>query len=286
MSNDTAVTAITLIPKSLSEAKELTKELAPAALLPAALKQRPADLLAIVMTGAELGLAPMQSIRGIHIIEGKPSLSADAMAGIVLASPKCEALRVVESTEERVTVLAKRTGQPEVKFSFSMKDAERAGLAGKGNWRSYPRNMMRARATAAACRAVWPDLLMGIYSPEELADEKEVNAPPMSTSAPPPPRPSPVEAQVVREDAERIGSVLDEAAAEFADDARETPSPALNPAAPSTPADPVAEMQRAIAEAKDGKALAALGTKLIKLPAEKRALVMPQYQARSKELGR
>jgi hypothetical protein len=47
----------------------------------------------------------------------------------------------------------------------------------------------------------------------------------------------------------------------------------------------VAEMQRLIAKAKDGKALAALGTKLIKLPAEKRALVMPLYQARSKELG-
>ena len=274
--NDTN-TAITLIPKSLAEAKELTRELAPAALLPAALKQKPADLLAILMTGAELGLAPMQSIRGIHIIEGRPSLSADAMAGIVLASTKCASLRVVESTDERVTVLAQRTGQPEAKFSFSMKDAERAGLSGRDNWRKYPRNMMRARATAFACRAVWPDLLMGIYTDEEL-EEVEVNAVPVSvtTAPPPPPRPSPLEAQVVE--------VVEQpsAAVPVPDAPKPTPPPAIDPA---KGVDEVAEVQRLIAEAKSGKELAQLGTRIIKLPADKRPLVMPQYQARSKELG-
>lgn len=61
-----------------------------------------------------------------------------------------------------------------------------------------------------------------------------------------------------------------------------TPKPAPNPAAP---VDPVAEMQRAIAECKTGKELAALGTKLLRLQGEQRALVMPLYQARSKELA-
>jgi hypothetical protein len=66
------------------------------------------------------------------------------------------------------------------------------------------------------------------------------------------------------------------------------PTPTPPQAPPLDPAkgvDEVAEVQRLIAEAKSGKELAQLGTRIIKLPADKRPLVMPQYQARSKELG-
>lgn len=64
------------------------------------------------------------------------------------------------------------------------------------------------------------------------------------------------------------------------------PTPPQAPAIdPAKGVDEVAEVQRLIAEAKTGKELAQLGTRIIKLPADKRPLVMPQYQARSKELG-
>jgi hypothetical protein len=59
-----------------------------------------------------------------------------------------------------------------------MDDAKRAGLAGKNNWRSYPRAMLLARATAELCRALFPDVLAGIsHTIEELADGDDVDRP-------------------------------------------------------------------------------------------------------------
>jgi hypothetical protein len=53
-----------------------------------------------------------------------------------------------------------------------MEDAHRAGLSGKGPWKSYPAAMLRARAISAMARAMFPDALSGVvYTPEELGAE-------------------------------------------------------------------------------------------------------------------
>jgi hypothetical protein len=50
-----------------------------------------------------------------------------------------------------------------------MDDAKRANLAGKGNWKSYPRQMLAARATSEIARLLFADLLHGLsYTPEEV----------------------------------------------------------------------------------------------------------------------
>lgn len=165
-----------LTPKNLDETKALAKDLATADTLPQALQKKPADLLAIILTGSELGLSPMQSIRGIAIIKGKPTLSADTVGALVRRNKGvCEWLRIVESTDTVCTLETKRVGDPEpTKFSFTIEQAKRAGLAGGDNWRKYPEAMLRARCTAAICRAVYPDLVMGIYDPDELSERPPV----------------------------------------------------------------------------------------------------------------
>ncbi len=267
-------TEITLVPRTLDEAKSLAKELAPAALLPGALKAKPADILAIVMTGQELGLAPMQSIRGIHLIEGRPSLSADAIAAICLRSPQCEYLRVVEFTDERVTMEAKRRNDPPVRVTFTMADAARAGLANRDNYKKYPRSMLRARATAIVCRAVFPDVLMGVYTPDEIEDEGvlDVNPRPVTVA---PPRPSPVEAQVVpTPEAEPLepGSDVEPVAVL-------PPEPTPSPAAET---DALAEVLAAIeATPKGTKEFGALGNRVLKLLGAARATAMAAYKAKA-----
>lgn len=180
--------ALTVIaPRTLAEAKELSTVLAAANSLPASLKKSPADIVAIVLAGAELGIPPMASIRSIHLIDGKPVLSADAMAGLCLRNRDvCEYLTLVVSTDAKATYRAKRKGAPEpVEISFTIEQAKIAGLVGKGNWAKYPAAMLRARAMSAIARAVFPDLVGNLYDSDELEPapvEKHVDS--TATEAP------------------------------------------------------------------------------------------------------
>lgn len=192
--NDSSITIIS--PRNLAEAKELATTLSAARTLPEALQQKPADVMAIVMAGAELGLAPMQSIRALVLIKGKPTLSADAMGALVKSRRDvCTWLRLVESSAAVATYETLRNGDPgPTRLSFTIEQARTAGLNGD-NWKRFPDAMLRARALSALCRAVYPDLLLGVYDPEELEPApREVNAAPVVVAPQPSP---PVEAQVV-----------------------------------------------------------------------------------------
>lgn len=156
---------------SVTEATELSRTLAPTVSVPAALKGKPGDVLAVILTGAELGLAPMQSLRALQVIEGKVSLSAEAQVALVRRSDVCAEFKLIESTAQRVTYSAKRKGDAEATtLSWTMEQAQRAGIAHGKNWQRYPEAMLRARCASALCKAIFSDVLLGVYDPDELAD--------------------------------------------------------------------------------------------------------------------
>jgi hypothetical protein len=162
-----------------TEIRGLSKEIALSQLLPQALRNKPADVMAILLTGKELGLQPMQAIRGIHIISGKASMSADLMGALVKQSPVCDFLTLVESTAKVATYRTKRKGEPgETAMSFTLEQAEAAKLLGNDNWKKYPEAMLRARCLASICRAVYPDVCLGIYD----SDSGEVEETPTVAS--------------------------------------------------------------------------------------------------------
>ena len=52
-----------------------------------------------------------------------------------------------------------------------MRLAERAGLVKpNSNWLKIPTDMLVARAQSRLCRMVYPDLLAGLYTPDELGE--------------------------------------------------------------------------------------------------------------------
>ncbi len=63
---------------------------------------------------------------------------------------------------------------------FTIADAERAGLAGKGTWKAYPAAMLRARATTSVIRSAAPDVVLGLgYSAEEVGGDDMVEPEPV-----------------------------------------------------------------------------------------------------------
>ena len=60
-------------------------------------------------------------------------------------------IRAVELTDEVCTLEGERgddPGHPQ-RYTFSMDDARKAGLAGNHSWKKYPKAMLSARATSA-----------------------------------------------------------------------------------------------------------------------------------------
>ena len=143
---------------------------AASSLAPDALRGKPHDALIVLMAGRELGLAPMQSMRMLGVIKGKVTLAADATVALVRRSGECLQWRLVESTASKATYLTQRKGDTEpTTLTWTIEQAQRAGLVSGTGWRSYPEAMLRARCAAALARIVYPDIVAGIYDPDELA---------------------------------------------------------------------------------------------------------------------
>lgn len=165
---------LALVPATFDQALRMAEQLAPSTLLPEALRKRPADVLLTIMAGQELGLSPIASIRGIHIIEGRPAVSADLMVALVKRSPLCVYFREVSSDDTMAIYETQRKGDPPQRASFTIEQARRAKLLDRGrdpsmnNWNRFPAAMLRARAKSALARSVYEDLLFGCYTPDEL----------------------------------------------------------------------------------------------------------------------
>lgn len=131
----------------------------------------PEAILAIVMTGRSLGMDTVASLRGFHVIKGKPSMSAQLIVGVVKRSHLCEYFRLVSSTEGSASWETKRRDEPEpTRMTYTFEDAQRAGLLGNDQWKKRPTTMLRWRAATELARAVYPDLVAGLYSVEEMND--------------------------------------------------------------------------------------------------------------------
>ena len=164
-----------LEPRSMDDACLLAKRLHESRMFSA--YGTPQAVLSTVLLGRELGMPAMAALRSVHVIEGKHSLSADLMVALVLKSGLAEYFQLVESTDKICTFETKRKGNPKPqRLSYTIDDAERSGLlkptrSGKpGNWQKIPKQMLRARAKSELARLEYPDLLAGLYTPEELRD--------------------------------------------------------------------------------------------------------------------
>ena len=122
-----------------------------------------------IQAGEELGFAPFASMSGLHVIKGKPSLSANSMATLVKAHPKYD-YRVREISNANCVIEFFEGGDSLGTSEFSAKDAQAAGTQNMGK---FPRNMLFARSMSNGVKWFCPDVMAGmaVYTPEELGAE-------------------------------------------------------------------------------------------------------------------
>jgi hypothetical protein len=129
-----------------------------------------AQAMVKIMAGNELGLPPLASISGIHIIAGKPVIGAGLIASAVKSSGKYN-YRVVENTEKHCSIDFYEGAEKIGNSSFSYEDAKKAGTK---NLDKFPKNMLFARAISNGVKWFTPDVFAGpVYVPEEMQQVTE-----------------------------------------------------------------------------------------------------------------
>jgi hypothetical protein len=146
-----------------------------------------------VLAGFELGLGAFQSMAGIHIINGKPSIGAGLMASKLKSSSKYDYEALVHSDTECIIAVFESEFKSDIRSlkkklvsgeigedqynhaisslsigvsSFTLDDAKRAGTQNMGK---FPKNMLFARCISNAIKWYAPDLFcVSVYVPEEM----------------------------------------------------------------------------------------------------------------------
>lgn len=176
-----------LVPSTLDEIQRWAKMFEASGLFKDA--QGFAAVCVKIAAGAEIGMPPFASMRGIHIVQGQPALGAHIIAGKIKASGRYN-YRIVEHSEKVCELAFFENGGEVGRSRFTIEDAQRAGIKRPGSgWDKYTRAMLYARALTQGARWYCADAFQGaVYTREELREapleaEAEVVSPP--PAAPP-----------------------------------------------------------------------------------------------------
>ena len=168
----------------LAEAAELAHAIANTSFVKTSMRGDEAAITAAILYGDEVGMTPMQSLAKIDVIDGRPALAAEAQRALIQAAG--HEIWFEDMTITRVTVAGRRHGSDQVgRVTWTMDDAKRAGLNGKRNWRTYPRAMLIARASAELARTLFADAIGGLAATEEL-DDGDTTEPELAPETPEP----------------------------------------------------------------------------------------------------
>jgi len=123
---------------------------------------------ALMLIAQAEGYHPALAARDYHIIQGRPTLKAETMmARFQQQGGKVDWKTL---TDEEVTATFSHPSGGSATITWTFDQAKRAGLTGKDNWKNYPRAMLRARVVSEGIRTVFPGVVLGVYTPEEVQD--------------------------------------------------------------------------------------------------------------------
>lgn len=139
-------------------------------MLPSSIKNPQAAAI-VILKGRELGLTFMTSLSHVHVINGKPTMSAELIQSLARKNLPGLVINILESSNTLASVefIRPEKGSKGYIQKFSWEDAVKADLANKQVWKQYPAAMLWSRAVTAGLRKICPEALSGVsYTPEEM----------------------------------------------------------------------------------------------------------------------
>lgn len=144
--------------------------LAKASIIPKDYQRNPGNVVAAALMGRAFGWDAMTSMRMVTVIQGTASLKPEAQ--LALIRQRGHSVKIEQHKDgQGVTVHGKRADTGDTaSTTFTLADADRAGLLRNGTWKAYPLDMCQWRAISRLSRSLFGDVVLGAgYAPEEIA---------------------------------------------------------------------------------------------------------------------
>lgn len=137
-------------------------------------------VVAMFCVGENISLG--EFMRTYHIVDGKVTMRADSMMGRFFE--KGGEVKWVRRDNEAVEGIFSFGTNRDITVKCSLQDVRENGVAiGKDgrslklNWQKFPRQMLTARVVSEAIRLLAPQLISGVYTPEEVSDFTSTSTP-------------------------------------------------------------------------------------------------------------
>ena len=163
----------------INEVREMAKVVAASKLF--GMKDEAGAFALLLLAQAE-GLHPMIAARDYDIINGRPAKKSEAMHRSFLAAGGKLTWHKLDDTIADATFLHPQGG--EVRITWDLERAAKAGVTGNPTWKKYPRAMLRSRCISEGVRTIYPEATSGMYEIEEARDIPKDITPKSTTQEP------------------------------------------------------------------------------------------------------
>jgi len=176
-----------LVPATLAEAMQLANMMASSKLVPAALRDSPADCLMVIQQAVRWQMDPFAVAQECSVIQGKLMYGGKLVAAVVNSRGGLEerlSFDYAGTGETRtITVSGKVRGEKTARsVSVILRDARTNAAV----WKTQPDQQLMYHGSRVWARRHVPELMLGVWSPEEFpAEAANSNQPaPVSETSP------------------------------------------------------------------------------------------------------
>lgn len=169
------------LPTSMGEAMEIAKLMAGGNFVPKHLRGMPGDCLAVVMQAARWGMDPFAVGNKTYFVNDRMAYEAQLVNAVVNSSNVLDGRLKVEWSGEgnslKCLVSGRIKGDPDIKT----REVKLANIKTRNSplWQSDPEQQIAYFATRAWARLHAPEVLLGVYTPDEIEStaSKSADAP-------------------------------------------------------------------------------------------------------------
>lgn len=157
-------TTASLNPTTLEGVTQLAQMMQKSPLLPKALRGDVGGTILVLAQTVQMGLPWTVGLKELYVVGNKVHPQARLLRALVERDPNCLQFYVESASNESATTVVQRRGMKEpVRVTYTLKDAEKAGLTKQNpNYQTRPREMLIARSSTLAANTYFPGVCLGL----------------------------------------------------------------------------------------------------------------------------